>query len=61
MTPNSPATQALAVGAAAPPVDVAVVALAAMTLLKMLNSSETCCSLKALAPLGRAVYQSGAE
>ena len=64
MTPNSAGSHcpASAVGMAAPSEPlVEVGALAAMTLLTMLNWSLTCCSLKDLAALGRAVYQSGLE
>lgn len=58
--PNFVSRKACAVGTAAP-VEPAVLAPAAMTDLTMLNWSETCCSLNALAPLGNAVYQSGFE
>jgi hypothetical protein len=60
MAPNLASKKACAVGTAAP-VELAVVARAAMTDLTILNWSETCCSLNALAPLGSAVYQSGFE
>lgn len=59
MTPNSARTHACAVGIA-PAVELVLVAeLPPITLRRMLNWSDTCCSLNALAPLGSAVYQSG--
>jgi hypothetical protein len=60
IAPNLASKNACDVGTAAP-VDLAVVALESITDLTMLNWSETCCSLNALAPLGSAVYQPGLE
>lgn len=50
----------MSVGALAAPELELVVCLAAITSLTMLNWSATCCSLKALAPLGSAEYHVGA-
>lgn len=63
MTPNSAAIHCpgIAVGIAAPVERAVVEARAAITFLTMLNWSLTCCSLKALALLGSAVYQFGLE